>query len=253
MSDRLVVGLHPVRELLRAGRAVRTVTVAHGRSGSEVVDELLALAAEAEVPVERVDRETLDALAGEGGELVHQGVVARAPAFPYASLDQVLAAADRSGRPPLLVALDGITDPHNLGSIARSAEAVGAHGLVVTERRAASVTPVAEKAAAGALAWLPVVRVTNLVRTLGELAPRPVWSLGLDADGEVEVGESALASEPVVLVVGAEGAGLARLTRESCDQLVTLPMRGRIASLNASVAAAVALYALDRARNVDSA
>ena len=246
MPDRVVIGLHPVRELLRADRPVRRVTVASGRSDSAVLDELLALAQAAGVPVDRVGRDELDTRA-EG--LVHQGVVAVAPAFPYAELDAVLGAAEDAGATPLLVALDGVTDPHNLGSICRTAEAVGAHAVVVPARRSASVTPVAEKAAAGALAHLPVVQVTNLVRTLEAIADRPVWSLGLDAEGDVEVAASHLLTDPLVLVVGAEGGGLSRLTRERCDQLVHLPMRGRVGSLNASVAAAVALYAIDAARH----
>lgn len=246
MPDRVVVGLHPVRELLRAGRAVHRVAVAAGRTDSEVLDELLDLADAAGVVVDRVDRDELDARA-EG--LVHQGVVATAPPFPYADLDQVLARVAAAGQVPLLVALDGVTDPHNLGSICRTAEAVGAHAVVVPGRRSASVTPVAEKAAAGALAHLPVVQVTNLVRTLDAIADRPVWSLGLDAEGDVEVAASHLLRDPLVLVVGAEGSGLSRLARETCDQLVRLPLRGRVGSLNASVAAAVALYAIDAARH----
>ena len=246
MPDRLVVGLHPVRELLRAGRPLHRIAVAAGRTEGAVLDELLELARTARVPVDRVDRDELDSRAAG---LVHQGVVATAPAFEHGDLDEVLAGAEAAGEAPLLVALDGVTDPHNLGSICRTAEAVGAHAVVVTDRRSAPVTPVAEKAAAGALAHLPVVRVTNLVRTLEAIADRPVWSLGLDAEGTVEVADSHLLADPVVLVVGAEGSGLSRLTRERCDQLVRLPMRGRVGSLNASVATAVALYAIDAARH----
>lgn len=246
MPDRVVVGLHPVRELLRAGRPVRRVAIAAGRTDSDVLDELLDLAQAAGVAVDRVDRDDLDARA-EG--LVHQGVVATAPPFPYADLDQVLDRTQAAGQVPLLVALDGVTDPHNLGSICRTAEAVGAHAVIVPGRRSASVTPVAEKAAAGALAHLPVVQVTNLVRALGAIADRPVWSLGLDGEGQVEVAASHLLRDPLVLVVGAEGSGLSRLVRETCDQLVRLPMRGRVGSLNASVATAVALYAIDAARH----
>jgi 23S rRNA (guanosine2251-2'-O)-methyltransferase len=242
----VVVGLHPVRELLRAGRPVRRVAVAAGRTDSAVLEDLLTLADAAGVVVDRVDRDELDARAPG---LVHQGVVATAPSFPYAALSDVLAGAEAAGETPLLVALDGVTDPHNLGSICRTAEAVGAHAVVVPSRRAASVTPVAEKAAAGALAHLPVVQVTNLVRSLTEVADRPVWSLGLDAEGDVEIADSHLLADPLVLVVGAEGSGLSRLTRDTCDQLVRLPMRGRVGSLNASVATAVALYAIDTARH----
>jgi 23S rRNA (guanosine2251-2'-O)-methyltransferase len=240
------VGLHPVRELLRAGQPVHRVLVSSTRGGSGVLDDLRRAARDRGVPVDEVEADVIDDRA-EG--LVHQGVLALAPPFPYARLDDVLAHAETVGEAPLLVALDGVTDPHNLGSIARTAEAVGAHALLVPSRRAAGVTPTAEKAAAGALAHLPVVEVTNLVRTLEELHRRGVWSLGLDGDADTELADHPLASEPCVLVVGAEGAGLARLTRERCDALVRLPMRGRVASLNASVAAAVALYELLRKRS----
>ncbi len=242
--ERLVGGLHPVRELLRAGRPVHRILVAASRRGSDVVAEVHALARERQVPVEEVDRGELDRRAGG---LVHQGVLALAPPFPYATLEDVL---DRDGvdGPTLLVALDGVTDPHNLGSIARTAEAVGAAGLIVPGRRAALVTPTVEKAAAGALAHLPVVQVINLARTLGQLHDRGVWSLGLAGDAEVELADHPLVTEPCVLVVGAEGAGLSRLVRDRCDALVRLPMRGQVGSLNASVAAGVALYELLRHR-----
>lgn len=234
-----------MRELLRAGADVRRVLVAEGRSEGEVVDELVASARAAGIEVVTVPREELDRLLPG---LVHQGVVAEAPAFPTVTLDAMLARAEAAGEAPLVVALDGVTDPHNLGSIARSAEAVGAHGLVLPGRRSATVTPTVEKAAAGALAHLPVAVVPNLVRALGELKERGLWVLGLDVAGE-PLATHPLAAEAVVLVVGAEGAGLARLTRERCDALVGLPMRGRVGSLNASVAAGVSLSLLRGARD----
>ncbi|MEY3019476.1 MAG: hypothetical protein RLZZ272_460 [Actinomycetota bacterium] len=234
-----------MRELLRAGADVRRVLVAEGRSEGEVVDELVASARAAGIEVVTVPREELDRLLPG---LVHQGVVAEAPAFPTVTLDAMLARAEAAGEAPLVVALDGVTDPHNLGSIARSAEAVGAHGLVLPGRRSATVTPTVEKAAAGALAHLPVAVVPNLVRALGELKERGLWVLGLDVAGE-PLATHPLAAEAVVLVVGAEGAGLARLTRERCDALVGLPMRGRVGSLNASVAAGVSLFLLRGARD----
>jgi 23S rRNA (guanosine2251-2'-O)-methyltransferase len=244
--ERLVVGLHPVRELLRAGAPVGPVRVDAARRRSPVLDEITALAAQQGVTVEPVERDRLDRLAGD---LVHQGIVATAPPFPYARLDDVLARADRTGEPALVVALDGVTDPHNLGSTARTAEAVGAHGLLVPSRRAAGITPAVEKAAAGALAHLPLVRVPNLVRALRELSGAGVWSVGLDADAPTTIHDCALLDQPVVLVVGSEGRGLAHLSQVQCDTLVNLPMRGRIGSLNASVAAAVALYEILRRRS----
>jgi len=203
------------------------------------------LAAAAEVPVLRVTADELHALAPGA---VHQGVVATAPPYPLIDLDRLLAHVTASGRPGLLVAVDGVTDPHNLGSIARTAEAVGAQGLILPTRRSATITPVVEKAAAGALAHLPVAGVTNLVRTLGELGRHGIWSLGLDGDAPGTLAAHPLAAGAVVLVVGAEGDGLSRLVRERCDALVRLPMHGNVGSLNASVAAGVALYTLLAAR-----
>ena len=226
---------------------MRELLLASGREPDAATSELLDLARAAGVKVRTVERGQLDD-ATEG--LVHQGVVAVAPPFGTVTLAQVLERAATAGEPPLLVALDGVTDPHNLGSIARTAEAVGAHGLLLPGRRTASVTPVVEKAAAGALAHLPVAEVGNLVRALGQLGEAGVWSLGLHGDAEVALADHPLAGEACVLVVGAEGAGLSRLTRERCDALVRLPMRGRVGSLNASVAAAVALYELRRQREL---
>jgi 23S rRNA (guanosine2251-2'-O)-methyltransferase len=243
--DRVVGGLHPVRELLRAGQPLRRVLVADTRDDSPVTDEIRALADRAGVAVEEVPRERLDARA-DG--LTHQGVLAVAPAFRYADLDDVAARADAAAEPLLLVVLDGVTDPHNLGSISRTAEAVGAHGLMIPSRRAAGVTPTAEKAAAGALAHLPVVRAANLVRALEGLKKRGVWVVGLDGDARTPIAGCRLLDEPLALVVGAEGRGLARLTAKTCDQTVFLPMRGAVGSLNASVAAGVALYEVVRSR-----
>jgi 23S rRNA (guanosine2251-2'-O)-methyltransferase len=242
-SSRHVVGVNPVRELLRAGATVNEVLVDVERSRTDALVELIDLARDAGVPLRTVDRADIDDLA-EG--LVHQGVLAVAPPFRYAEFDALLA-ADRD-HPILLVALDGVTDPHNLGSIARTAEAVGADGMVIPSRRAATVTAVAEKAASGAFAHLPVAIVTNLVRALDQARDAGCWVVGLDADADIEIGDCNLLTEPLVLVVGSEGRGLAHLSQVHCDQLVSLPMRGRVASLNASVAAGIALYEVDRGR-----
>ncbi len=238
---RVVAGVHPVREVLRSGQVLDRVLVAEGRERGGAVAEIAELAGGAGVPLRQVPRSQLDALA-EG--VVHQGVVATGPPLPEADLEDVLAAARASGVRPLLVVLDGVTDPQNLGSIARTAEAVGAHALVVPRRRTAALGAAAEKAAAGAFAYLPLVRVGNLARTLTRLHEAGVWSLGLDGAAEAELADHPLAGEACALVVGAEGHGLSRLLRERCDALVRLPMLGRVGSLNASVAAGVALYTL---------
>jgi len=248
-EQRVVHGIHPVRELLRAGRRVHEVVIADTRGGSGPVVDIQRLAADAGVAVRSAQPGELERLAPGA---VHQGVIALAPPFPLVDLDRLLAHAEASGRPAMLVAVDGVTDPHNLGSIARTAEAVGAHGLVLPDRRSAPITPVVEKSAAGALAHLPVAGVTNLVRALAELGKAGVWSLGLDGEAEATLADHPLASGPVVLVVGAEGGGLTRLVRERCDALVRLPMLGNVGSLNASVAAGVALYTLLAARTADT-
>lgn len=233
--------MHPIREVLRAGQHLTRVLIAEPRAAVDAVREIEDLARAADVEVRRVPRAQLDELA-EGA--VHQGIVALGRPLPEVGLDQVLAAARGAGRTPLLVALDGVTDPQNLGSIARTAEAVGASGLMLPQRRIAGISATAEKAAAGAFAHLPVVRVSNLARALASLHDEGVWSIGLDGDADELLAEHPLAGEPCVLVVGAEGRGLSRLTRDRCDALVRLPMHGRLGSLNASVAAGVALYTL---------
>lgn len=229
-----VPGHHPVAEALRAGRALREVLVER-LDGNE---EILELARERKVPVRRVAREELDA-ASQG--VLHQGVVAVAPPFAYVDLHQA-ATGD------VVVVLDGVTDPQNLGAIARSAEAAGARGLVLPKRRSAHVTAAAEKAAAGALSWLPVALVPNIVRALEELADRGFWSVGLAGEAGSALWDSGLLDGKVALVVGAEGGGLSRLVEERVDERLQIPMAGHAESLNASAAAAVALFEIARRR-----
>ena len=216
---------------LRAGRALTELLVA------EADDDLAAVAREAGVPVRVRPRAELD---DRAGGVLHQGVLAVAPPFAYASL------ADLRG--DLVVVLDGITDPQNLGAIARSAEAAGAAGLVLPKRRSAHVTPAVEKAAAGALSWLEVAVVPNLVRALADLAERGLWSVGLAGEAPETVWECRLLDGPTALVVGAEGAGLSRLVAERCDATARIPLAGSVESLNASAAAAVALFEVQRRR-----
>ncbi|MFN2557587.1 MAG: 23S rRNA (guanosine(2251)-2'-O)-methyltransferase RlmB [Nitriliruptorales bacterium] len=249
-NDRVVPGLHPVRELLRAHLAgrrpispPRALWLASDRSTSPVLSEILELAAEAGVPVRERRRSQLDVLA----EVSHQGVVAIAAPFHYLRLDELLEAVS-AAETPLFVALDGVTDPHNLGSVARTAEALGAHGLILPARRSASVGPAAEKAAAGAFSHLPVARVPNLTRALGDLARNRIWTVGLAATAALGVLDCDLLGEPVAIVVGAEGRGLSRLVTERCDALASIEMRGQVGSLNASVAAALALHEALRRR-----
>jgi 23S rRNA (guanosine2251-2'-O)-methyltransferase len=187
------------------------------------------------------------------GDLVHQGIAARLPAFEYAHADDLVERAVESGDVPLILVLDSITDPRNLGAIVRSAAGFGAHGVVIPERRAAQMTASAWKTSAGAAARLPVAQTVNLVRQLKAYKEAGCMVVGLAADGDVSLPELAspdgLARGPLVIVIGSEGKGLGRLVTETCDQIVSIPIASSLESLNASVAAAVALYAVSQARS----
>ena len=237
----VIYGVNPVLEALRGGR-VTALTVSGRRQGR--LDELLRLAERGRVEVRRAERDELNRLASGGA---HQGVVATIrPPEPRAVRDLV-----EDGAPALIVVLDGIEDPHNLGAIARTAEAAGASGLVAPTRRAAPLTAAAVKASAGALAHLPVAPVVNVARALAELRSAGVWTVGLDAKAPRTIYEIDLRA-PVALVVGGEGRGLRRLVREGCDWLAALPLAGRLDSLNASVAAGIALFEAVRQRLDDA-
>jgi 23S rRNA (guanosine2251-2'-O)-methyltransferase len=240
-----VLGRNPVLECLRAGVPATALHVAIGVDLDDRVSESIRLAADAGLSVLEIPRTDLDRLAAGA---LHQGVALYVPPYSYAHVDDVLAAAQESGVPPLLVALDGVTDPRNLGAVVRSAAAFGAHGLLVPQRRSAAMTAVAWRTSAGAAAHLPVARVTNLVRTLKYLAAAGLMIVGLDAGGAMPFDAFPLATGPLVLVVGSEGRGLSRLVRETCDAIVSIPMVGHVESLNASVAAGVVLAEVARLR-----
>jgi 23S rRNA (guanosine2251-2'-O)-methyltransferase len=233
-------GIHPVAESLRAKHPLERLLVAQGAGGPRV-QEIIDLARRASIPVRFEPRAALDRLAGTSA---HQGVVAMGAAQRYADLDAVAASA-------MLVVLDGIEDPHNLGAIIRTAHAAGAGAVVIPERRAASVTDVVAKAAAGALEHLPVVRVTNINRALEELKQRGFWIYGLDERG-AEAYDQVNYASPAAVVLGGEGKGLHEQVRKHCDALVRIPMAGRISSLNVSVAAGVMLFEWRRRRSTGS-
>jgi 23S rRNA (guanosine2251-2'-O)-methyltransferase len=180
---------------------------------------------------------------------VHQGVAIQVPPYAYADPDDLLDAAASDEQPALVVALDGVTDPRNLGAVLRSAGAFGAHGVLVPERRSAGVTAAAWKVSAGAAARVPVARATNLARTLSEYRKAGVFVVGLDGHGDTTVGELPFAGDPLVLVVGSEGKGLSRLVREQCDAIAAIPIASAVESLNAGVAAGIALYEVARRRS----
>ena len=241
-----IEGRNPVREALRAGRPVRRVLIAHGIPERGTVAEIVAAARSAGVPVERVPRPVLDRIAAGR---VHQGVIAEAEPYRYRSWEDAASAATARGETLLLLALDGITDPGNLGSLLRSAEAAGTHAVLIPRRRASPVTPVVEKVSAGALEHLPIDRVTNLERALDRCKSTGIWVVGLESEAETTIWDCDLLTEPLVLVVGAEGTGLSRLISERADARVRIPMGGRVGSLNAAVAGAVALFEVRRRRS----
>jgi 23S rRNA (guanosine2251-2'-O)-methyltransferase len=226
----ILSGIHPVAEALRAKHPLDRILVAQGAGGPRL-QEIIDLARRAGVPVRFEPRASLDRLAGSSA---HQGVVAMGAASKYADLDAAAAAQ-------LVVVLDGVEDPHNLGAIIRTAHAAGAGAIIIPERRAASVTDVVAKAAAGALEYLPIVRVTNINRALEDLKKKQYWIYGLD-ERATERYDQAEYSAPTALVLGGEGKGLHELVRKHCDVLVRIPMAGKISSLNVSVAAGVVLF-----------
>jgi 23S rRNA (guanosine2251-2'-O)-methyltransferase len=240
-----VLGRNPVVECLRAGVPATALHVAIGTTTDERVAEAVHLAADAGISILEVPRNDLDRMAGGA---LHQGLALQVPPYAYAHPDELLEIAAESGDPGLIVALDGVTDPRNLGAVVRSVGAFGGHGVVVPQRRAAGMTAVAWRTSAGTAARLPVARATNLTRTLREYATAGFMIAGLDAEGSVSLDNFELATDPLVLVVGSEGKGLSRLVKQTCDVTVSIPMAGPVESLNASVAAGVVLAEIARQR-----
>jgi 23S rRNA (guanosine2251-2'-O)-methyltransferase len=241
-----IEGLQAVRELLRAGRRrVHQVIVAEGRDGSGPSGEIQELARAAAVPVRRIPRGQLAALALTDAP---QGVVARADPLPDTPLE-VLVRADAGAPVPFLVVLDGVTDPHNLGAVMRSALCAGATGLVTGRHRSAPLSPAALKAAAGAAEHLPMAVVAGVPAVLTRLAAAGVWTVALDAAASTPIWDLGLATEPVALVLGAEGGGLSRLVRQRCDLVVHIPLWGPLESLNVAAAAALACFEVARVRS----
>ncbi|GAB5895736.1 MULTISPECIES: 23S rRNA (guanosine(2251)-2'-O)-methyltransferase RlmB [Mycolicibacterium] len=240
----LVLGRNPVLECLRAKVPSTALYVALGTEADERVTESVQIAADRGISILEVPRTDLDRMSSNA---LHQGLALQVPPYVYAHPDDLLAAAKADGAPALLVALDNISDPRNLGAIVRSTAAFGGHGVVIPQRRSASVTAVAWRTSAGAAARLRVARATNLNRTLKSWADAGLTVVGLDAGGDTELDELD-ATGPIVVVVGSEGKGLSRLVRENCDAVVSIPMAGPTESLNASVAAGVVLAEVARQR-----
>ena len=232
----IIAGRNPVMEAIRSGRSIESILVAKGeRSGSVVA--IIAKAKQKNVPVKDVDSKKLDFLA-KG--VNHQGIVAQCAVKEYSTLEDIFALAEERGESPFIIVLDKIEDPHNLGAIIRTAECAGAHGVIIPERRSAGLSYTVEKTSAGALEYMPVVRVKNISAVLQKLKDKGIWVYGADMDGEHY--KKVNFDGAVALVIGNEGKGISPLVAKDCDVIVSLPMKGKINSLNASVAAGILMY-----------
>ena len=241
VNGEMIAGKNPVLEALRAGREINKVWIAEGVKKTGV-EELLDLARERGVLVQFVPKQKVDKLAEN-----HQGIVASVAAYNYAELDDLFAVAKAKNEDPFFLILDELEDPHNLGSIMRTADAIGVHGIIIPKRRAVGLTAVVAKASTGAIEHVPVVRVTNLAQTVDELKERGIWIAGTDAKGSADYRKMD-ATLPLAIIIGSEGRGMARLLKDKCDFLYHLPMIGHVTSLNASVAAALLMYEVYRKR-----
>ena len=246
MHRDIIIGINPVTEALRSGRPIQRLLVAEQRKTDRDVQAILRLAKSGGVEVRMTTR---DALNREAPQAAHQGVVAFASAREYAQLDDILQLPAQKGQAPLFLVLDGVEDPRNLGAILRTAEAAGVHGVIIPERRAVGLTETVGKAAAGALEYVPVVKVVNITNTIEELKKSGVWVVGAEAGGDRAYWDADFV-RPTALVLGGEDKGVRKLVREHCDYLVSLPLMGNINSLNVSVAAGALLYEVLRQRRV---
>ncbi len=244
-SAEWVIGRNPVFEALEAGLPAKHIYLAEGAERDDRLRDILKFSAEHSVPLMQVSRTELDRLTGG---LVHQGIALQLPSYEYTHPEDLLADSLEGATAPLIVALDGVTDPRNLGAIIRSAAAFGANGVLIPERRSAQMTAAAWKTSAGAAARIPVARATNLNRALQQYSKAGFTIIGLAGESETDITTAVGLDGPLVVVVGSEGEGLARLVREHCDELVTIPITSAVESLNASVAASIALYEVSRFR-----
>lgn len=243
LSEGMIEGRNAVTEAIRSGRTINKVFLADGDT-DKALGRLAAMAKEAGAVVVRIDRRKLNEMSPTGA---HQGIIAAVAAHEYVTVDDLLSAAESRGEAPLLVVCDELSDPHNLGAILRTAECAGAHGVIIPKRRSVGLTAVVGKASAGAIEYMPVARVSNIAATLRELKQRGVWIFGTAAEGATPLYDADL-TLPAAIVIGNEGVGMSRIVAEQCDFKVSIPMKGRISSLNASTAAAILLYEAVRQR-----
>ena len=243
MDEELIVGKNPVIEALKSGRSVNKVMISE-QLNQQTQRQLEQAGKTAGTIVQKVPKVKLDQLTDES----HQGVVAYVAAYQYASLEDLFNIAKKKDEVPFFIILDELEDPHNLGSIIRTADATGVHGIIIPKRRSVGLTATVAKTSAGAIEYVPVVRVTNIADTIEELKERNVWVVGTEADGTEDY-RSLDGVTPIALVVGNEGKGMSRLVTEKCDWTVSLPMKGQVSSLNASVASSLLLYEVYRKRH----
>ena len=239
----MIEGRNAVSEAIRSGRTINKVFLADGDT-DRALGRLAAMAKDAGAVVVRIDRRRLNEMSLTGA---HQGIIASVAVHGYATIDEILAAAEAKGEAPLIVLCDELSDPHNLGAILRTAECAGAHGVIIPKRRSVGLTAVVGKASAGAVEYMPVARVSNIAAAIRELKERGVWVFGTAADGALPLYSADLRG-PAAIVIGNEGEGMSRIVAESCDFKVSIPMKGHISSLNASAAAAILLYEAVRQR-----
>lgn len=243
MEHEFIIGRNPVLEALKSGRDINKLWIAEGSQGGSM-GQITQLAKRNGVLVQFVPKKKIEQMV----DGIHQGVAAQVAAYQYAELDDLFNLAEKRNESPFFLLLDELEDPHNLGSIMRTADAVGAHGIIIPKRRSVGLTATVAKASTGAIEHIPVARVTNLSRTIDELKDRGVWIVGTDAK-ESDDYRNLDGDMPLTLVIGSEGKGMSRLIREKCDFLVQLPMVGHVTSLNASVAASLLMYEVYRKRH----
>ena len=236
-----IIGRNAVLEALKNNREIEKITIAKGSDGS--VKQIAAKAKDKKIPLYYSEKARLDKEAAGGA---HQGVVAVVSDYSYCGVDDILEKAERLGEEPFVVILDGLEDPHNLGAVMRTAECAGAHGIIIPKRRAVSITETVAKTSAGAVEYMPCAKVTNIAKTIEELQQRGLWIGACDMDGAVYYEQNL--KGPIGIVIGSEGFGISRLVKEKCDFVVSIPMKGKITSLNASNAASVLMYEIVRQR-----
>lgn len=239
----IIEGRNPIIEALKNNRSIEKIMV-NKASKEGSIKKILAMAKENKVIIQEVDRHKLDEMSDSHA---HQGVIAITSDYRYYDLDEILEIPKERGEDPFFIILDGITDPHNLGSIIRTADAVGAHAVIIPKRRSVQITPIVAKASAGAVEYLPVCKVTNIVNTIKTLKENGLWIAAVDMDGQTFYQQNL--GGPLGLVVGSEGEGISRLVKQNCDFTVSMPMSGNVTSLNASVAGGILLYEVYRQRN----